>query len=494
MDGSRKRGLRDDEIQALMDDGTLENSEFEDEGEADTDFARKHGDNAVNSSSSDSSVDDETPLSEFRSTRNGPRTRGGISSRLGRYVDDDLIQTIVAKSNQTHLKKFGTNLHLIESELYVYLGITMIMASLNYPRIRMYWETKYRVPMIADSMPRNRFLQLRNSLKFVYDDDVSREDRAKDKLWKIRPLLDKVVNGCRKQVKQKCLSIDEMIVPFTGQCGIKQYVPGKPNPTGLKAFVLANPNGIVCNFKIYQGQTTYPNYDDTDFGLGMKAVLDLAENLAPGHILYFDRYFTTVKLTEELLSKNLLCAGTIMKNRIPLDARNKLKEDRQMKTEGRGTTQVLVNRKRDLALTKWYDNKGVTLLSTIHAAEPMDTCRRWCKAQKTYVEVQRPTVVKAYNTNMGGVDLADRLLSVCPNRYRTVKWTQRVFNHMIDLALSNSWLVYKSHRVAQRVPTRQILQLRDFKLDVGESLIEAFTVTDIDTDGHSEDEDQEQTR
>lgn len=64
--------------------------------------------------------------------------------------------------------------------------------------------------------------------------------------------------GCtgRNQEKQNNLCIDEMIVPFTGTCGMKQYCPGKPNPEGLKIFGLSNINGLVCDFDVYQGSTT----------------------------------------------------------------------------------------------------------------------------------------------------------------------------------------------------------------------------------------------
>lgn len=351
------------------------------------------------------------------------------------------------------------------------------MSTINYPMLRMYWEKKFRVPIIADNMSRNRFFLLRNALEFVYDDDVDHVTRNADKLWKMRPLLDRILQGCRLLEKEKCLSIDEMIVPFTGQCVMKQYVPNKPNPTGLKIFVLANPNGIVCNFDVYQGTTTYPNYENTNFGLGEKAVLNLSEDLAPGHILYFDRHFTTKKLVKELKGRHLLCAGTIMKNRIPASAKPFIRDDRDLMRDGRGSSQMLVNSTDNIALTKWLDNKGVTLLSSAHGTEPTDSCRRWSKSAREYINVSRPMVVKAYNANMGGVDLADRMLSVCPNRYRTKKWTQRMFSHMVDLACSNAWLLFKKHKLAAQVPLKKIPQLRAFKLGLGEVLLDSYAGT-----------------
>lgn len=86
------------------------------------------------------------------------------------------------------------------------------------------------MPIVAKNMARNRFLNIRNSLKFVFDDDVTIETRKLDKLWKVRPLLDKIIKACNKEVKEQHISIDEMMIPFSGACGVRQYCPSKPNP------------------------------------------------------------------------------------------------------------------------------------------------------------------------------------------------------------------------------------------------------------------------
>lgn len=172
----------------------------------------------------------------------------------------------------------------------------------------------------------------------VLDEEVSEDEKRKDKLWKVRPLIHRILKGCLGLLQQKTkdLSIDEMIIPFQGHCGLKQYCPGKPNPVGLKAFVLAIPSGLVCNFDVYQGTTTYPTYENTEFGLAEKSVLHLVENIGPGHVIYCDRYFTSEKLILALQDRGLMCTGTLNKGRIPKSACNVLTDDKLMKKKSRG--------------------------------------------------------------------------------------------------------------------------------------------------------------
>lgn len=109
-------------------------------------------------------------------------------------------------------------------------------------------------------------------------------------------------------------------------------------------------------------------------------VLTLADQLVPGHVLYFDRYFNSQKLADELNNRGILCTGTLMRNRIPHGCQ--LKDDQIMKSECRGSTHVLVRPDGKLAVTKWFDNKPIILLSTIEAEAKSGFCQHWCKKTK----------------------------------------------------------------------------------------------------------------
>ncbi|XP_049882268.1 piggyBac transposable element-derived protein 3-like [Pectinophora gossypiella] len=332
----------------------------------------------------------------------------------------------------------------------------------------MYWSEKWKVPIIAMAMTRNRFFFIRLRLKCVYDSEVSAVQKIQ-KTWKIQPLFQRILNGCHEQNRPKEMSIDEMIIPFTGKCPMRQYCPNKPNPVGLKVFVLATPQGVVCDMVVYQGDTTFPDLIGQGFGLGEAAVLTLTRTLVPGHLLFFDRFFTSTKLCDELLRRGFHGTGTIMKNRVPKSC--VLTEEKVFRKKARGSSEVKVREDGKIAVTMWLDNKPVLMMSTCYCDQNHDECERWSKKDKRYERVRRPEVIKTYNQNMGGVDLTDRMLSVCPSRNRTKKWTIRVISHLFDLAVVNAWLQYRAVQIEKGAIKRNIIQMRQYKLDLGTKLI-----------------------
>jgi len=132
----------------------------------------------------------------------------------------------------------------------------------------------------------------------------------------------------------------------------------------------------------------------------------LIENTEPNHQLYFDNFFSTYALFQWLKNKEIYAVGTIRINRF---GNPPLMLDKLMKNKRRGFSQEVPSQNGNIIVTKWYDNKPVTLGSNYVSIGTEDKCSRWDKKTKACIDVQRPEVIQKYNQHMGGVDKLDFL-------------------------------------------------------------------------------------
>ncbi|KAJ8968637.1 hypothetical protein NQ314_002197 [Rhamnusium bicolor] len=76
------------------------------------------------------------------------------------------------------------------------------------------------------------------------------------------------------------------------------------------------------------------------------------------------------------------------------------------------------------------------------------------KDYKTGKAIIKPSCIIDYNENMGAVDKTDMLLSSVESVRKTVKWYKKLFFHILDLAVLNSYQLYKT-RTTDYVPIEQ---------------------------------------
>ncbi|XP_065665356.1 piggyBac transposable element-derived protein 3-like [Hydra vulgaris] len=195
------------------------------------------------------------------------------------YFNPEIFETFAEQTNIYHLRKTGKTLNTTTAEIQKFFGITIVTANLGFPRIRMYWQRATRVNAVADVMPVNRYFQLRNSIRINADPNP---EQGTNKFWKVQPLINTVRSRCLKLPREEYNSVDKQMIPFTGRVPAKQYIRGKPNPVGVKNFVVCYTSGRADDFELYQGAGTGISEEHKHLGLGASIVLRLSET-TPQH-------------------------------------------------------------------------------------------------------------------------------------------------------------------------------------------------------------------
>uniref|UniRef100_A0A3B5LTQ1 PiggyBac transposable element-derived protein domain-containing protein n=1 Tax=Xiphophorus couchianus TaxID=32473 RepID=A0A3B5LTQ1_9TELE len=352
----------------------------------------------------------------------------------------DLIDVIVHNTNMYALQKGKENLAVTSEEMQIFLGINMVMGYIRYPRTRMYWSSEegLRLGIIADAMSVNRYEQILRHLHFV--DNYTHQPANTDRLFKLAPVLNTLQKTFLMAANpEEFQSIDEQIIPFKGQLSIKQYIPKKPKPWGVKVWVRAGSSGYMYKFEIYQGSAI--RGQSSSLGMAGDVVMRLCDDIKhKNHKVFFDNFFCSIPLLEALKDLGIYGTGTCRTNRLK-GASQKLKSEKQLKKEGRGACSV-VSTNSNITVTRWLDSSVIHMASTCAGQSPEDTAQRWLKKEQAKISVQRPYSVALYNQHMGGVDLVDQCVAMYPHRRRNKRWYIRVFFHFLDVTVVNAWRLY----------------------------------------------------
>lgn len=382
-----------------------------------------------------------------------------------------MIRNIADQTNKYSVQRTGSSVGTTPSEIEQLIGMHLLMGVIRMPSYRMYWSEQTRYPPIADVMPLKRFEQLRRYLHVNDNTDCKPTTHADhDRLFKLRPLLTAFQANCLSIDQESEQSIDEQIVPYKGRVPIKQYVRNKPHKWGFKLFLRCGVSGIVYDFRVYTGKGTVSNAADSGLGISGNVVLDLCQNVPRGRNfeVYFDNWFSSEKLVEELKKDGILSVGTIRQNRLkgcPLST------DKQMKKDGRGAVSVAVKPSSGICAVKWMDSRPVTMISSHLGVEPAGQVKRWSTKEKKEIKVQCPAIVEVYNKHMGGVDLCDMMMELYRIKIRHKRWYIKLVFHFVQLATVNGWFLLRRH-CGQR-GEKCTLSLMEFTVQIADALCRA---------------------
>ena len=165
------------------------------------------------------------------------------------------------------------------------------------------------------------------------------------------------------------LSVDESMVPYFVRHSAKMFIKGKSIRFGYKIWCLCGSDGYSYHMQIYQGKQS--NANNQPFGnsvINNMVSINSSNSNVLYHQLYFDNFFSSYHLMNELAEKSMRATGTIRENRTE-GANKQLIQNKELQKQERGTYDYCSDGK--VYIAKWHDNSVVNIASNWETHEPV---------------------------------------------------------------------------------------------------------------------------
>lgn len=353
-----------------------------------------------------------------------PDIRLAPAAIFGLFWNDEIIGKLVQATNAYAQQKKATKqqwLHPATAiELRRFLGITILMGITRLRRVSRYWSQG--LLSAQSSLSYYRYCQIKRFIHISMPQDTAGLSR-KDWWKKLEPLS----SHLRQQSQTFALpatniSIDEMMVPFTGRSFHTVHIPSKPIPVGYKVIALCS-SGYTVDWMLTSRTESFAELEKIpELSPTSSAVLQLCRSLDTkqySYVVYTDNGFSTIPLFRALRERGIGACGTTQANRAeyPLALENtSLTEWNSIDGYTMGPTP------NEVLCFRWMDNNIVRMLTTVHPwNEVTQSLRRKPRKTSTNAAIVRrafgdnnraaffiPTAIDDYNHHMGGVDIADQ--------------------------------------------------------------------------------------
>lgn len=318
-------------------------------------------------------------------------------------------------------------------EMKKFLGLCLLQAQVSMPHRRRLFTTDplYFHPIHLHVMSGRRYEQLLQCLSCA--------PKSVKGMAKVNPLLNMLVSSFQSSYSpQKELSLDESLLLHRGRLRFRTYMKGKKAKYGIKFYELTSADGFVLNIEIYsakQEEVKNSKIEDLVNRL-MKPYLN------KGHVLFMDNYYNSVSLSNSLLQQKTHSVGTLRSSR---KHNPKVVVSKKLK-KGEYTWQ----RRGKVYVSKWKDKREVLAITTANHPELIEVTNRYG------VKKNKPREISTYNNYMSGVDRCDQMTSYYSSPRKTIKWNKKVIFHLLDIAVWNSFYLYK-----MRCKNIRFLEFRD---------------------------------
>ncbi|XP_027132677.1 piggyBac transposable element-derived protein 4, partial [Larimichthys crocea] len=356
-----------------------------------------------------------------------------IVSAFRLFLTPEIDKIILEETNREGFRKYGKNSwkRMDEIDLHAYMGL-LILAGVYRSRgeaTASLWDAESGRAIFRATMSLKVFHVYLKLVRFD-DRETRAERRASDKLAAVRKVWDAWVERLPTLYNPgPHVTVDEQLVPFRGRCSFRQYMPNKPARYGIKSWVACDArSSYAWKMQVYTGRKPRGGSEKNQ---ATRVVLDVTEGLT-GRSITCDNFFTSYELAQRLLlENNNTLLGTVRKNKPELP-------DALLALRGRRVLSSKFAFTRDTALVSYLakKNKNVLLLSTLHA-RTADVVGRRQRADN------KPAVILDYNSNKGGVDNLDKVVTTYSCRRMTARWPLAVFHNILDVSSYNAFVIWR---------------------------------------------------
>ena len=233
---------------------------------------------------------------------------------------------------------------------------------------------------------------------------------------------------------RKKFTLDESLVQYEGQVGIKQYMSNKPGGEGplLRSLADSECKFLLC-LALFVGQK---NGQDTS--VKAQAMELFNQVVKEGNKIYADNFYAKEALIKNLDEKKILFTMTLAKN---IFKHEEDPEGKEIKKEGMKRSYTVLPSsmsKRRIKVCEWRA-KPDKIVRVIYNDGTSEIGQY---STKNNDHLERPRVITEYNKYYKTIDQFDQQLYYIRWEFRNPKWTVTMFVFLIQTCIYQTWVVW----------------------------------------------------
>jgi len=150
-------------------------------------------------------------------------------------------------------------------DMMTFIALALQMGHILKDTLHDYWSRlrQLHTPFYGETMTRDRFLHILRFLHFADNSQRPDQNEEYDRLWKLRTVFDTLDDNYVKMYNpSENLTVEEVIVKFSGRVIFRQYIPKKRKHFGIKIYKLCDEAGYTCAMRVYLGKDSQSATDN----------------------------------------------------------------------------------------------------------------------------------------------------------------------------------------------------------------------------------------